>query len=241
MAKVVIPNEYFGVSNSRDEKEEISELAQIQLKLDLYAETHKEELDIIRSRIKVLNEQDITSTNKDEMLDEVERIKKTYKVFGRRVSNEDWKALYNAKFNVLTSDLNKKEKTPFEIEKFPEEELNYYKQIIGDKIECIITGENPELLRAFGKEDLTKAVKLIKRILKNFKSGFNFEKILKNPYLLKFLLAFDSERGLEKITIKQNHVAVQFTDKFEWNPLIPLDSVMKLLEEEYSYEVNPKS
>ena len=236
MVKVVIPNKYFRISALADEKQVINELARIQLELDLYAETHKEELDRIKSKIKVLKEHDITSINKYEMLDEVEMLKKIYKVFGRRVSNEDWKALYNIKFNALTSDLNEMANfTPFELEDFLEEELRYYRQIIGDKIESIIRGENPEVLRAFGKENISKAVKLIKKILKNFESGFNYEKILENPYLLKFLLAFDSERGLEKMTIKQNHVAIQFTDKFVWNPLIPLDSVMKLLEPEYSY------
>ena len=76
MVKVVIPNKYFRISALADEKQVINELARIQLELDLYAETHKEELDRIKSKIKVLKEHDITSINKYEMLDEVEMLKK---------------------------------------------------------------------------------------------------------------------------------------------------------------------
>ena len=249
MAKVVIPDEYFGSSNPEDEKEAILELSRIQLKLDLYAETHKDELDNIRNRIAELNKIKREDIKNDKLLkeieEEIEALRVKYKVFGRRVSNEDWKGLYDVKFNALTVYLNDKLCTPFERSKFfvpsrtfagiPEEELRYYRQIIGDKIESIIRGENPEVLRAFGKENISKAVKLIKKILKNGEKDFNCGKILENYYLLKFLLAFDSEQGLERMTIKQSDIAAQFTNKFEWRLVIPLDSVMKLLEPEYSY------
>lgn len=63
------------------------------------------------------------------------------------------------------------------------------------KLESILKGENEELSRIFG-QNKSKAVKLLKEILKNENGGFSAEGILTNKRLLGLILAFDSKNEI---------------------------------------------
>ena len=239
MAKVVLPERKF-YNHPMENEEEIEELARIQMELEIYAKTHKDEIDKIRTRIKELSMQEDNLEAKDKLLEEIDTIKKKYKVFGRRINEEDWKNFYQAKLTVLTLDINKREETPFRNTEFSREEIEWYKKIVDDKIQKLMAGENQEFNSKIpGKKQQSDAIKIIKKILQSGERNFDTERILKEAYPLKLLLAFDKKDGLGKMTLKKQDIDADFVD--EWSDLIPLHSIYLINTKDYNYEIYTKS
>lgn len=238
MASVVLPDEEFYKDEMPDEESEIRELAKIQAKLEIYAYTHKKDIDKIRSRIEELLKQEVRVKDKEKMLDELDEIKTKYKVFGRYIEDNDWENLYRVKFNVLMSDINESLDSPLRHGQVEAKEFEYYKKIIEDKISEILMAQNPELEKTFGSKNLPQAIKLIQSILKNGKKTFDFEQILKDKNLLRLILAFDRPNGIEKMTLNKDEAKIDFYEYFEWAKTIPVKSLHQLTEPEYSFYVN---
>ena len=238
MASVVLPYEEFYTTEISDEEGEIKELAKIQAKLDVYAWTHRKDIDKIRRRIEELAKKEVSAEDREKLLDELDEIKTKYKVFGRYIEDNDWKNLYRVKFNVLMSDINERIDSPLKHGQVESKEFEYYKRIIEDKISKILMAENPELGKTFGIENIPKAVKLIQNILKNGKKTFDFEQILKDKNMLRLILAFDRPDGIEKMRLNKDEIKVDFYGYFEWAKTIPVKSLYELTQEEYSFYVN---
>ena len=131
---------------------------------------------------------------------------------------------YEAKLKTLTLDINEQEESP--IKGIEDEEKQYYREIIKEKISKL--GENEELKRAFG-EKWPQALKIIRQALKRGKISMDIEAILEDRTLLSLILAFDKERGLEKFAIdKKDYTGNLYEDVFGWQNQIPVKSIMEL-------------
>jgi len=223
----------FGENNSStkegEEDKEIKKLAEIKTKLDIYAYTQRDKIEVIRNRIKEIAESEEKVKDKEALIKELEEIKIRLDVFGYYIQDEDWKTYYETKFEVLTSDINQIDEIPFDIEKLNKEELKYYERIIQRKTEEIRTGRNPELNRAFGTENLKIVIRQIKGILKGDSGTFNIETILKDIMRLRLLLAFDKEFGVEEIVIKKAQGMTEVDESFiEWADNVPIKTIMQI-------------
>ena len=223
----------FGENNSStkegEEDKEIKKLAEIKTKLDIYAYTQRDKIEVIRNRIKEIAESEEKAKDKEAIIKELEEIKIRLDIFGYYIQDEDWKTYYETKFEVLTSDINQIDEIPFDIEKLNKEELKYYERIIQRKIEEIRTGRNPELNRAFGTENLKIVIRQIKGILKGDSGTFNIETILKDIMRLRLLLAFDKEFGVEEIVIKKAQGMTEVDESFiEWADNVPIKTIMQI-------------
>ncbi len=199
-----MPEEEFYKEEPKNEEEEIKELAKIGVKLELYAYRHKDEIEGLKEQIEELRKKEKTEENREELLQKIESLETRYKVFGRYIKDEEWEGLYRTKFDILMSDINKRQESPLaEVvdETAYEKEIPTYSKIIEEKIEAIVKGENPELKRAFG-EKAPEAVKIIKKKIHGKEKEYNTYDILKDKYILELILAFDKKKGLEDIKIK---------------------------------------
>lgn len=231
MAKLVIPEEAKIDNANNDEKTIINQLARIQRQLEIYAYTHKSEIEELRIQLEKINQIPKREQNKEALLKEIREIQIKYKVFGRYIQDEDLKQLYKAKFDVLTSDINKQSNSPFaELE--DEKQLKYYKSIVQEKIGMLMQGTNTNLTRYFKQKKLAEAVRTIKEILKKGKSTFDIEQILKDRELLSLIVAFDREDGFENLCIdikKVRDANIALYDyQFEWENQIPLKTIWTL-------------
>lgn len=229
MIKVVAPEKVSNVKEGTDEESEIKEIARLKGMIEIYAYTHKEDINQTRQIIKDLDLVEKTDKNRAELLNKLSDIKIKYKVFGRYIKDEDLENLYKVKFDVLMADINKRTESPLlKLEDY-DEELPYYKRIIESKIDQILTLNNPEVERTFGTEGTHEAVTIIKNLLKGGKKTFDTGKILQDKTLLRLILAFDKENGLEKMTInKEDTEANLHEDVYEWEDIIPLKSIYQI-------------
>lgn len=238
LIKVVLPKEALDADETLDEETEIKEIAKLKAKLEIYAYTKKEEINQLRKRIIELDAMEKTDKNREELLKELHNIKVKYKVFERYIKEEDLESLYKVKFDVLTSDINRRMVSPFFEMKQDDEEFKYYNRIIQNKMEQIVTAQNPEIKRAFGENVLQQAVMIIKNILKNGKKTFETESILKDRTLLSLILAFDSEKAFERMTINKNNVDSELYELvFELEDMIPLKSIFQF-EDGYNNSIS---
>ena len=154
-------------------------------------------------------------------------------MFDRRINEEDLKALYQIKFSLLTLDINARVTSPFNLENIPQEEQKWYESIIEDKIESIMSGENPELIRAFENRKHI-AQRTIQGLLRD-KTGYIPKNILQDPFRLKLLLAFDTKGGLQKTTLHRSYN--EFTarlfknlndETYSWAEMIPLKTFFRI-------------
>jgi len=236
--KVVLPKEALDADETLDEETEIKEIAKLKAKLEIYAYTKKEEINQLRQRIIELDAMEKADQNREELLKELHDIKIKYKIFERYIKEEDLEGLYKVKFDVLTSDINRKAMSPFLGMKQDDEEFKYYNQIIQNKIEQIVTAQNPEIKRAFGENGLQQAVMIIKNILKNGKKTFETESILKDRTLLSLILSFDNKKAFERMTINKNNADSELYELvFELEDMIPLKSIFQF-EEGYNNSIS---
>lgn len=233
MIKVVAPEKVSNIKEGTDEESKIREIARLQGILELYAFTHKEDINQLRQRIQELELAEKTDKNRDELLNELSDIRVKYKVFGRYIKDEDLENLYKVKFDVLMLDINKRKESPLLDLNEDKEELQYYKRIIESKIEQILTLNNSEVEKAFGTERVQEAVELIKMLLKSGEKTFETGRILQDKTLLRLILAFDSEKGLEKMTINKEDARPYLDEKrYEWEDIILLKSIFQIRYED---------
>ncbi|MBO5413702.1 MAG: leucine-rich repeat protein [Clostridia bacterium] len=229
MIKVIAPEKASNVKEGTDEESKIKEIARLQGMIEIYAYTHKENINQLRQRIAELDLVEKTDKNRDELLKELSDIRIKYKVFGRYIKDEDLENLYKVKFDVLMSDINKRKESPLLDLKEDDEEIQYYKRIIESKIEQILTLNNPEVERAFGEKKVREAVAIIRKLLKCGGKTFDIGRILQDKTLLRLIFAFDKEKGLEKMTINKEEDRTDLHEEiYEWEDTIPLKSIYQI-------------
>ncbi len=136
------------------------------------------------------------------------------------------------------SDINQRTESPLleADETSYETEIPTYARILEEKIEAIIRGENPELIRAFG-EKVPEAVETIKGILQGNEKEYNTYDILQDKDSLRLILAFDKEKGLEEIAINKDEVKGLNEEDFEWTDTIPLKTLYFRLKMDPEYSI----
>lgn len=228
MIKVVAPEKVSNIKEGTDEESKIREIARLQGILELYAFTHKEDINQLRQRIQELELAEKTDKNRDELLNELSDIRVKYKVFGRYIKDEDLENLYKVKFYVLMLDINKRKESPLKVIS-DKRELECYKKIVEEKIEQILEGTNPHLKKAFGEEQLKNAISIIKQWIKGEQKTFQIEDILQDRTVLSLILAFDNPQGIEKISIDKEKVDTNLYENiFEWENQIPIKGIWEL-------------
>lgn len=228
MIKVVAPEKVSNIKEGTDEESKIREIARLQGILELYAFTHKEDINQLRQRIQELELAEKTDKNRDELLNELSHIRVKYKVFGRYIKDEDLENLYKVKFYVLMLDINKRKESPLKVIS-DKRELECYMQIVEEKIEQILKGTNPHLKKAFGDEQLKNAISIIKQWIKGEQRTFQIEDIMQDRTLLSLILAFDNPQGIEKISIDKEKVDTNLYENiFEWENQIPIKGIWEL-------------
>jgi len=234
MAKVVIPNEEFFRKDLKDENAIINELARLQIKLDLYAYMHRDEIEEIRKKIIELDSIEKTSENKESLLQQINEYEIKYKVFSMHrekgnVEEKDWEDLYKVKFDVLTCDINAQKESPFKDKEIDDsQEFVCYDKILSQKINALLLGTNLELRRVFGESNVRKVAGIIKAILIGKNKEFNTYNVLEDKNLLRLLLAFDKENGIEEFTINKHIIQGLNEETVEWANMIPVATISKI-------------
>jgi len=178
-------------------------IALIEKRLEEYVYCNKDKVNDVLGKIEDIN---IESGNKDELLKKIEEIEKEYFIFykyGRNIiTKEDFYKLYDVKFNVLTRDaLN----YSYEIDLYTyynEIENEVYDNIIFKKKEDIFKDRNPIITEMFGNHRKEVIYVLHDYFKNDYVEVFNLlgddKYIHHSSMALRLLLAFDTKDGLEK-------------------------------------------
>ena len=230
MARLVIPEEAKCDETNKDEDFQVKQLAKIQRKLDIYAHTHKQEIEKLRQQVEELGEIEKTPEKKDQLLKNINDIQTKYKIFGRYIQDEDFEQLFKVKFDILTVDINKQKESPLK-DVTDKKEQEYYMRIIEEKVQEIIQGTNPYLKRAFGPDYLKSAVTIIKKLLKNGQRTFEVQEIMNDRVRLSLIVAFDKANGLDSLRFDKEQVDIElYEDICEWEDNISLKTIDQLRE-----------
>lgn len=187
-----------GVTNAVYKKEEplVTKVAKLEVALERYTFLNKEELQKIENKLQQIKETGKSEVSKSDLLKIMNSIKRKYEVFIKFGDLKDTenriKRFYSIKFDIITE--------PFVddgwFNHFPSDELDYYKQIVLEKIMNINMGENSNLMLQFG-EDAAIASNIIMQIFRDMSSDLNVEKIMRMRHGLPFIKAFDSSNGID--------------------------------------------
>lgn len=174
----------------------------------------------------------------------IELIFKLFSKYGRnKVSKFDLKRLYEVKFKLLTYYVYDEH---FDIlNNITFTELEYYQDIVFQKIEQILKGKNDYVNDLAIKSDLKTVINHIKAVLKLNNKEFSMYDILKNRRVLSFLLAFDTYYGLEEFFKKEKDFKIKYSslnfydrDIFEWEEVLPLDTIYRITRSNIETEPN---
>lgn len=220
------------------ESEIILKIAIIETEIDKFTYDNKDKLlTIFHDELNKLQKVNITIDNKKELLDKIDELEIIKDLVKEFITQEDLKKLYKLKFDILTIDINKLDKSPIQKEKSTHEEFNIYKDIISDKINAILKGE-AEGVKIFKENGLFR--QLIKILNLEFKENnqYNYVDILKYRYSLSLLLAFDKENGLSnfldefKFDHGQCHDIVEIYEDygFDWESNLSINTICQLID-----------
>jgi len=213
------------------------EIAQLERILEIYVYNHKEDIKKIDKELELLSKDIKSVSNREMLLEQITRLEFKYRIFdefGRHiVTEEQINNLYRVKFDILTIDINNRRESPIN-KKTNSKELEVYKQVVMEKIEKIVTGNNKYISLLFGSNSSKRIADIIK-ILKDGDRKFDYNKILSDTLLLSLLLSFDGRNGFKKLykEYKVNKSEVDYVDFHEeickWEDELSLDTIYKLI------------
>lgn len=224
---------------------DLTTLVLMEQDLETYVYTHKGEVEDIRKMLFSLTEETKNQVLPEDIQSKVENLELKCKIFseyGRKtITDDDIYTLYNLKFSLLTRDLITKD---LDLEKIVDNanflELSLYQEIIMNKINAIVMGNNAEITRLFGK-NAPAAIRLITSVLKDGQSEYAPDKILKRKLSLCLLVSFDRPNGifdffenyqvtrlLEPLKEHQGHTDYFFS-LFVWADKLPLNVIYELM------------
>lgn len=216
-------------------------IAKLEQLLEIYVYTHQNTLDTLSREVEeiadfISKNPSLSSRQIFKYLQKIKEIEMFFKIFskyGRNiVAKTNLENLYQVKFNLLTYNIYDKEFNILNNITFIE--LECYKNIISKKIEQILKGNNIYVIDLATKSDLKTVINYIKDVLKFDKNKFSPDSILKNGRVLRFLLAFDKYNGLEDFfkkekELKQRYNSLNYYDYFEWEYILPLDTIFRIM------------
>lgn len=235
MASLVIPEKLN--THKKLYLDSLELIAKLEQELEIYVYLNKSIINDLKSKV-----------IKEDEIKELELLFKIFTVYGRNlVTKEDLRKVYEVKFRVITKDIFKD--INFKIpENLSFTELECYQDIIFKKINRL---RNRDYVKNIVKMENAKAEISIyvKEILKN-DNEFLWYEVLNDRIMLAFILAFDYENNLDKffnelMVKKCDYPEIYFYDRytnedmcFKWDSIIPLGSVLEILEFNIRESVN---
>ena len=179
----------------------------------------------------------ITHENKNNVLEEAEKLITISKVFNEYIGDIYKEDPYIIIFNVLTFYINKKTDINSSIPLYiyeSDEEINHFIKIIFDKINNINQGISPVAKQLQQTGNLKKMIKLLNPYFKTADGKYRYKDILYKRELLALILAFDNKEKFyaffnEYKLLSHYNVTLPWQN-FEWDKYLPLKTIYTLYE-----------
>ena len=204
---------------------DLKDMAKIEVALEDYVYNDKDKIKKLREELNNINS-----------LEEIEKLEKKYYLyyeFGKNlVTINELKELYTIKFKILTNGLVGTIQPFILYRNIEKQELEVYKEIISQKINALLKGNN-EYLKEIFKKDYPKALLEITKQLKS-RNEYNPESILRNRYQLNLLLATEVDNGISLFFTNYKIYATDYEELqiyrsvFDWEKEIPLETIFRL-------------
>ena len=188
-AKLLVPDKLKDIFKSNKPLKE--KIANIEIELEGYCYDNLK-IDDLNNELVMLDRTIKSEENKQELLNQINDLELKYLVLNRYGGYElDLSALYQVKFDILTTGLIDEEDSPFmNIGRFSERELAYYKDIILNLISINITGLDSVLNNTSDIDDkfLIDTIFVLVRGNQNDNDEYGTIDILKDKFKLCLLL-----------------------------------------------------
>ena len=204
---------------------DLKDMAKVEVALEDYVYNSKENAKKLKEELNNINS-----------LEEIEKLEKKYYLyyeFGKNlVTINELKELYTIKFKILTNGLVGTIQPFILYRNIEKQELEVYKEIISQKINALLKGNN-EYLKEIFKKDYPKALLEITKQLKS-RNEYNPESILRNRYQLNLLLATEVDNGISLFFTNYKIYATDYEELqiyrsvFDWEKEIPLETIFRL-------------
>ena len=204
---------------------DLKDMAKVEVALEDYVYNSNENAKKLKEELNNINS-----------LEEIEKLEKKYYLyyeFGKNlVTINELKELYTIKFKILTNGLVGTIQPFILYRNIEKQELEVYKEIISQKINALLKGNN-EYLKEIFKKDYPKALLEITKQLKS-RNEYNPESILRNRYQLNLLLATEVDNGISLFFTNYKIYAIDYEELqiyrsvFDWEKEIPLETIFRL-------------
>ena len=204
---------------------DLKDMAKVEVALEDYVYNSNENAKKLKEELNNINS-----------LEEIEKLEKKYYLyyeFGKNlVTINELKELYTIKFKILTNGLVGTIQPFILYRNIEKQELEVYKEIISQKINALLKGNN-EYLKEIFKKDYPKALLEITKQLKS-RNEYNPESILRNRYQLNLLLATEVDNGISLFFTNYKIYATDYEELqiyrsvFDWEKEIPLETIFRL-------------
>ena len=242
LANTFIKDKHDNVLSSN--MQDLGIVSYLKIELEKYYLRHKEDFKSLDEELYKLNELEIASDNKDELLKQIEELESKYLLLNmfNEIPKSTFKKLYNIKFNILTNGINIFGESVISKEDYGYE---YYKNIVNEKLNNLLSGNNQNFNDSFaslcGKSNLINDYFI------------DAEKVLNSMEKLAVLLSFDRVCGFDallsytvigkndfkKIELLGHKDYFEYYKSFfqgnnnygiEWDDNIPLKSILEIMQ-----------
>ena len=228
----------------------LSDICSIEILLENYLYNNKDLLSKIKEEYNTLLNSNIDRNKKlkiiNTLINKYMAIDKLYKEKDITLLNK----LLELKFNTIEEDyINKGEKL---INQYSyKEEIEYFGNIISKKIDNIVRDKDKRILSRYQEyfkeydfiiNDYERLIRIFKNIITNEENNYNIKEILNSPLCIGLILFMDKPDNLIdyinnfKIDIAECKDINFYNNIFEWEDKIPLETVVRLIYENY-YDV----
>ena len=225
----------------------LSDICSIEILLENYLYNNKDLLSKIKEEYNTLLNSNIERNKKlkiiNTLINKYMAIDKLYKEKDTIFLNK----LLELKFNTIEEDyINNGEKL---INQYSyKEEIEYFGNIISKKIDNIVRDKDKRILsryKEYFKEygfiinDYERLIRIFKDIITNEENNYNIKEILNSPLCIGLILFMDKPDKLInyinnfKIDIAECKDINFYNNIFEWEDKIPLETVVRLIYENY--------
>ena len=225
----------------------LSDICSIEILLENYLYNNKDLLDKIKEEYNILLNSNIERNKKlkiiNTLIDKYIAIDKLYKEKDIIFLNK----LLELKFNTIEEDyINNGEKL---INGYSyKEEIEYFGNIISNRIDNIVRDKDKRILSRYQEyfkeygfiiNDYERLIRIFKDIITNEENNYNIKEILNSPLCIGLILSMDKPDKLInyinnfKIDIAECKDINFYNNIFEWENKIPLETVVRLIYENY--------
>jgi len=209
-ASALIPDKLYELKKTN--LDELEKIAYLERELEIYAYKNLK-INDLNQKLDEIDKIEKTPENRQMLLDKINELEIKYVVLNNYGGYElDLKPLYEVKFDILTIDIVRQEKSPFR--DIPtSRELKYYEDIILDKLTTNITGVDSLLNQRLG-DDKKYLIEYIVELLRY--DNLDLRLILQSTFSLSLVLSAVSDEKMNyffnnyQINIKKNDLPYNF-------------------------------